>query len=208
MEVVAPTVDDNKTSSGILLFNKWSYDDVRLSLQMWTAELQDAFNGKKCGCTAFLGMDSNTCIDSYTSLTLQCFLHSPTVRVAAICCGCFKGVNVGNKTYIPTTWTILFDLENYEPTGNYTIQLALASATATKLHVQINDPRGVFAFFTTLTQPRGENQEKAKGVVSVMRKKMRMSSRGKNMVETKHLLSTVICNLLSWGNCSKVFVLY
>ncbi|PWA88051.1 rhamnogalacturonate lyase family protein [Artemisia annua] len=56
---------------------------------------------------------------------------------------------VGNKTYIPTTWTILFDLENIEPTGNYTIQLALASATAAELHVRINDPRGVFPFFTT-----------------------------------------------------------
>ncbi|GKA37010.1 probable rhamnogalacturonate lyase B isoform X1 [Tanacetum coccineum] len=57
--------------------------------------------------------------------------------------------NVGNKTYIPTTWTILFDLENVEPTGSYTIRLALASATAAELHVRINDPRGVFPFFTT-----------------------------------------------------------
>ncbi|GJT58745.1 hypothetical protein Tco_1002278 [Tanacetum coccineum] len=30
MEVVAPIVDDNKTSNGILLFNKRSYDDVQL----------------------------------------------------------------------------------------------------------------------------------------------------------------------------------
>ncbi|GJX96514.1 hypothetical protein Tco_0352312 [Tanacetum coccineum] len=29
MEVVAPIVDDNNTSSGILLFNKWSYDDIQ-----------------------------------------------------------------------------------------------------------------------------------------------------------------------------------
>nr|GEW85813.1 DNA polymerase eta [Tanacetum cinerariifolium] len=29
MEVVAPIVDDNNTCIGILLFNKWSYDDIQ-----------------------------------------------------------------------------------------------------------------------------------------------------------------------------------
>ncbi|CAH1421680.1 unnamed protein product [Lactuca virosa] len=57
--------------------------------------------------------------------------------------------NVGNKTYLPTTWTIFFDLEDVGSTGNYTIQLALASATVSELQVRINDPRGVLPFFTT-----------------------------------------------------------
>lgn len=43
--------------------------------------------------------------------------------------------NVGNKTYLPTTWTVLFDLDNIVNTGNYTIQLALASATTAELQV-------------------------------------------------------------------------
>lgn len=44
--------------------------------------------------------------------------------------------NVGNKTYLPTTWTIFFDLEDVGSTGNYTIQLALASATVSELQVR------------------------------------------------------------------------
>ncbi|XP_071711956.1 uncharacterized protein [Rutidosis leptorrhynchoides] len=56
--------------------------------------------------------------------------------------------NVGNKTYIPTTWTVLFDLDKVT-TGNYTLQLALASATSAELQVRINDLRGVMPFFTT-----------------------------------------------------------
>lgn len=57
--------------------------------------------------------------------------------------------NVGNKTYLPTTWTVLFDLRDVT-TGNYTLQLALASATAAEVQVRINDPRGVLSpFFTT-----------------------------------------------------------
>ncbi|KAI3784339.1 hypothetical protein L1987_43437 [Smallanthus sonchifolius] len=55
--------------------------------------------------------------------------------------------NVGNKTYIPTTWTVLFDLEYVIP-GNYTIQLALASATAAEVQIKINN-EGVSPVFTT-----------------------------------------------------------
>ncbi|KAK9069437.1 hypothetical protein SSX86_011341 [Deinandra increscens subsp. villosa] len=56
--------------------------------------------------------------------------------------------NVGNKTYIPTTWTVLFDLEDVV-TGNYTIQLALASATGAEVQVKFNDGRGAYPPFTT-----------------------------------------------------------
>lgn len=43
--------------------------------------------------------------------------------------------NIGNQTYVPTTWKILFDLEEVNETGNYTLQLALASATTSELQV-------------------------------------------------------------------------
>ncbi|KVH92250.1 Carbohydrate-binding-like fold [Cynara cardunculus var. scolymus] len=56
--------------------------------------------------------------------------------------------NVGNKTYLPTTWRVLFDLEDVT-TGNYTIRLALASANVAEVQVRINDPRGMSPFFTT-----------------------------------------------------------
>lgn len=46
--------------------------------------------------------------------------------------------NVGNRTYVPTTWEILFDIDNVIEAGNYTLQLALASATAAELQVWIN----------------------------------------------------------------------
>ncbi|KAK1383804.1 hypothetical protein POM88_021539 [Heracleum sosnowskyi] len=38
--------------------------------------------------------------------------------------------NIGNKTYVPTTWQILFDPEEIDESENYTLHLALASATA------------------------------------------------------------------------------
>ncbi|CAA2953410.1 probable rhamnogalacturonate lyase B isoform X1 [Olea europaea subsp. europaea] len=48
--------------------------------------------------------------------------------------------NTGNKTYIPTTWQILFDLDYIDEQGNYTLQLALASATDAELQVRMNVP--------------------------------------------------------------------
>ncbi|KAK2975649.1 hypothetical protein RJ640_000674 [Escallonia rubra] len=41
--------------------------------------------------------------------------------------------DLGNKTYVPTTWRIVFNLPKVVPTRNYTLQLALASATAARL---------------------------------------------------------------------------
>ncbi|KAL8047045.1 hypothetical protein ABFX02_08G212900 [Erythranthe guttata] len=46
--------------------------------------------------------------------------------------------NVGGK-FVGTTWQILFNLKNVEKTGNYTLQLALASAHFAELHVRFND---------------------------------------------------------------------
>lgn len=43
--------------------------------------------------------------------------------------------NVGNKTYIPTTWRIIFDLDDVSETGNYILRLAIASAHEAELQV-------------------------------------------------------------------------
>ncbi|KAK3016424.1 hypothetical protein RJ639_006191 [Escallonia herrerae] len=63
----------------------------------------------------------------------------------------FAHVNrlVGNGTYVPTTWQILFDLKDIDQTGNYTLQLALASATTAELQVRINDLNAERPYFTT-----------------------------------------------------------
>ncbi|KAK2996012.1 hypothetical protein RJ640_013902 [Escallonia rubra] len=63
----------------------------------------------------------------------------------------FAHVNrlVGNRTYVPTTWQILFDLKDIDQTGDYTLQLALASATTAELQVRINDPNAERPYFTT-----------------------------------------------------------
>ncbi|KAH0711338.1 hypothetical protein KY289_007297 [Solanum tuberosum] len=46
----------------------------------------------------------------------------------------------GNKTYAPTTWQVLFDLEDVDQSSNYTLQLALASAHEAEFQVRFNDP--------------------------------------------------------------------
>ncbi|KAK1392015.1 Rhamnogalacturonan endolyase [Heracleum sosnowskyi] len=57
--------------------------------------------------------------------------------------------NIGNKTYVPTTWQILFDLEEIDESGNYTLHLALASATTAELQVRINNYNPTSPHFTT-----------------------------------------------------------
>lgn len=57
--------------------------------------------------------------------------------------------NVGNKTYVPTTWQIVFDLENVDESSNYTLQLALASVHEAELQVRMNDPYVESPHFTT-----------------------------------------------------------
>ncbi|KAL5079877.1 hypothetical protein RYX36_008298 [Vicia faba] len=44
-----------------------------------------------------------------------------------------------NKTYEPTTWQIIFEHQNDIIIGNYTLQLALASAADANLEVRFND---------------------------------------------------------------------
>ncbi|KAK3017898.1 hypothetical protein RJ639_005204 [Escallonia herrerae] len=41
--------------------------------------------------------------------------------------------DLGNKTHVPTTWRIVFDLPDVVPTRDYTLRLALASATSARL---------------------------------------------------------------------------
>ncbi|KAH6784509.1 Rhamnogalacturonate lyase family protein [Perilla frutescens var. hirtella] len=43
------------------------------------------------------------------------------------------------NTYIPTTWQISFNLTNVVRTGNYTLRIALASATLAEIQVRINN---------------------------------------------------------------------
>ncbi|KAM3338420.1 hypothetical protein P3S68_030506 [Capsicum galapagoense] len=55
----------------------------------------------------------------------------------------------GNKTYIPTTWKILFDLQQVKDSSNYTLQLALASANDAELQIRINDQYADVPHFST-----------------------------------------------------------
>ncbi|KAK4843441.1 hypothetical protein QYF36_008065 [Acer negundo] len=56
---------------------------------------------------------------------------------------------IGNKTYEGTTWQIIFQLESWK-SGNYKLQLALASATEAEIQVRFNDvDRANRALFST-----------------------------------------------------------
>ncbi|KAJ9170455.1 hypothetical protein P3X46_018561 [Hevea brasiliensis] len=56
---------------------------------------------------------------------------------------------IGNKTYEATTWQIIFELESVNQSGNYTLQVALASATMSELQVRVNDADANRPLFTT-----------------------------------------------------------
>ncbi|TXG60056.1 hypothetical protein EZV62_014629 [Acer yangbiense] len=57
--------------------------------------------------------------------------------------------NIGKKTYEGTTWQIIFQLESWK-TGNYKLQLALASANGAEIQVRFNDAdRANRALFST-----------------------------------------------------------
>ncbi|KAK7307278.1 hypothetical protein VNO77_40195 [Canavalia gladiata] len=56
--------------------------------------------------------------------------------------------NVGPKKYVPTTWQIVFNLQNVL-TGNYTLQLALAGASGSILEVRFNKPNANPPHFTS-----------------------------------------------------------
>ncbi|KAG8642807.1 rhamnogalacturonate lyase isoform X1 [Manihot esculenta] len=55
----------------------------------------------------------------------------------------------GNKTYEPTTWQIIFELKSVNQSGNYTLQVALASATMSELQVRVNTANSNRPLFTT-----------------------------------------------------------
>ncbi|CAL0313009.1 unnamed protein product [Lupinus luteus] len=57
--------------------------------------------------------------------------------------------NIGNNTYKPTTWQIIFEHQHDLFKGNYTLQLALASAKDSELQVRFNDPNINPPQFTT-----------------------------------------------------------
>ncbi|XP_019439240.1 PREDICTED: probable rhamnogalacturonate lyase B isoform X2 [Lupinus angustifolius] len=57
--------------------------------------------------------------------------------------------NIGNNTYEPTTWKIIFEHEHDIFSGNYTLQLALASAKDAELQVRFNNPSINPPHFTT-----------------------------------------------------------
>ncbi|KAF5454361.1 hypothetical protein F2P56_024033 [Juglans regia] len=56
---------------------------------------------------------------------------------------------LNNQTYEGTTWQIKFELENATNDGNYTLQLALASAHFAEIQVRFNDPSLQRAHFST-----------------------------------------------------------
>ncbi|XP_019447183.1 PREDICTED: uncharacterized protein LOC109350396 [Lupinus angustifolius] len=57
--------------------------------------------------------------------------------------------SIGN-TYQPTTWQIIFELQNNTLRGgDYTLQLALASASGAEVQVRLNDPGAYSPLFTT-----------------------------------------------------------
>ncbi|XP_019182944.1 PREDICTED: uncharacterized protein LOC109177908 [Ipomoea nil] len=55
----------------------------------------------------------------------------------------------GNKTYVPTTWTIEFEVDNVDESGHYTLWVALASAHEAELQIRVNDPEVEVPHFTT-----------------------------------------------------------
>ncbi|KAL6221240.1 hypothetical protein ACLB2K_008992 [Fragaria x ananassa] len=57
--------------------------------------------------------------------------------------------SVGNGRYVGTTWQIQFELDNVVNPGNYTLQLALASATYAELQVRINHLNAERPLFST-----------------------------------------------------------
>ncbi|KAF3439170.1 hypothetical protein FNV43_RR17445 [Rhamnella rubrinervis] len=57
--------------------------------------------------------------------------------------------NGANGTYDSTTWQVIFKLDNLREPGNYTLQLALASATDSELQVRFNDGTANPSHFTT-----------------------------------------------------------
>ncbi|GFQ03725.1 rhamnogalacturonate lyase [Phtheirospermum japonicum] len=63
----------------------------------------------------------------------------------------FAHVNrkIGNKIYVPTTWKIMFNLTDVDESANYTLQLALASATDAELQVRINGEATETPHFST-----------------------------------------------------------
>ncbi|KAI5648048.1 hypothetical protein M9H77_34053 [Catharanthus roseus] len=63
----------------------------------------------------------------------------------------FAHVNrrIEEKTYVPTTWQISFDLRNVIPGKNYTFRLALASANYARLQIRVNKPNSRQPHFST-----------------------------------------------------------
>ncbi|XP_044488224.1 probable rhamnogalacturonate lyase B [Mangifera indica] len=57
--------------------------------------------------------------------------------------------DIGNRTYEATTWQIMFELPYVDNQGNYTLQVALASATDSELQVRFNDANVQKPHFTT-----------------------------------------------------------
>ncbi|KAL9241360.1 hypothetical protein vseg_015481 [Gypsophila vaccaria] len=57
---------------------------------------------------------------------------------------------IDNDTYIPTTWQIIFHLKTLLPATNYTLRIALASASRSEVQVRFNDPELSTPHFTTM----------------------------------------------------------
>nr|GEV57225.1 hypothetical protein [Tanacetum cinerariifolium] len=87
-----PHVEDQvwKKQHGYKVLEWKIYDSYGLSFQVWTNELHDALNCRKCGCTVFRGKDLNDDIDSYTSVRPQWLLKSLVLDVDKRITRCFE----------------------------------------------------------------------------------------------------------------------
>ncbi|KAF2285319.1 hypothetical protein GH714_042361 [Hevea brasiliensis] len=72
--------------------------------------------------------------DTYPTLMNKLYTNHPTDKFRQY--GLWEryaDIEMGNKTYEATTWQIIFELESVSQSGNYTIQVALASAHMSEL---------------------------------------------------------------------------
>ncbi|CAI9112365.1 OLC1v1012811C1 [Oldenlandia corymbosa var. corymbosa] len=63
----------------------------------------------------------------------------------------FAHVNrrIAKNEYVPTTWQILFEMKKVNSTANYTLHMALASASLSEVQVRVNDESKIDPEFTT-----------------------------------------------------------
>jgi len=80
----------------------------------------------RIGFLLMLQGNNKVCVESYYYIVIFWWI---------LTLNCIVSRSTGNKTYEPTTWQIIFEHKNDIIRGNYTLQLALASAADANLQV-------------------------------------------------------------------------